>query len=548
MEKPAKTEAACLCGLPAPKRQRQASESPSPELPKAAHVRREGDRSSSKLLLPSEPSAASAAGRSVFVSLLQRARSGTGLASASHQSGARHTWYAPRLMVAQELENHEECVNCVSWSRDGEFLASGGDDTKLCIWSYGRRLSLQTALSTGHTANIFGVAFMTPELLVSCSMDGTVRLVDAVAGSLVSVWHAHQRAANKVVVDPQDANLALSCGGDGKVKQMDRRSKTSHVLLDWDLRWDGRSMGVSGPDINSMASSLLRPELLALGGDDAFIWLYDRRKLGQTFSCTSEPLAVFRPPDMPVAPGGSVTGVALSPDGRRLLGSWSRHHAFEFSTSAGCERPPLTALLGQRLPGPTEPRVARLGIPPSASRRHGWDEDRFVCSPRTEFKGHSNVVTIKEVAYLGAEAGLVASGSDCGRLFIWEASSGQLLCLRRGDAFVINAIASHPRDLCLATGGIDSSVKIWTPIAPPGLMPSRLGDVPWVKDIMAANRQNQTARSSALGFGEEWGVTGLGFGILNSDEEERFLEEDSISSSEMAFTQCEDDESSEVHE
>eukprot|EP00913_Durusdinium_trenchii_P026731 g25078.t1 len=229
-------------------------------------------------------------------------------------------------------------VNCLAWSRDGSLLASGSDDTCLCIWSYSLRMRLKLCLKTGHAANIFGVAFLANEPLVStCSVDGTVRLMDIAAERCASVWRAHTRGANKVVTTCEEPNLVTSCGGDGKVRQHDRRVRRPDLLLDWDLRWDGTRLGVAGAEINSMTSCTLRPDLLALAGDDPFLWLYDRRKLGST----CEPLAVFRPEGMPLAPSASVTGVALSPDGRRLLGSWQRQDAFQFSTEMGQARPAL---------------------------------------------------------------------------------------------------------------------------------------------------------------------------------------------------------------
>lgn len=40
------------------------------------------------------------------------------------------------------------------------------------------------------------------------------------------------------------------------------------------------------------------------------------------------------------------------------------------------------------------------------------------------YQGHLNVHTIKAVTFVGPGQGLVAAGSDCGRLFLWERSTG----------------------------------------------------------------------------------------------------------------------------
>merc|ERR1712080_499760 len=61
---------------------------------------------------------------------------------------------------------------------------------------------------------------------------------------------------------------------------------------------------------------------------------------------------------------------------------------------------------------------------------------------------------------------LVASGSDDGRLYIWEQWSATIACIgERSDSVAVNTIAPHPEELCLATGGIDPTVKLWAPSA-----------------------------------------------------------------------------------
>mmetsp|Transcript_70678 Transcript_70678/g.189554 ORF Transcript_70678/g.189554 Transcript_70678/m.189554 type:complete len:175 (+) Transcript_70678:3-527(+) len=169
-----------------------------------------------------------------------------------------------------------------------------------------------------------------------------------------------------------------------------------------------------------------------------------------------------------------ITSVALSPDGARLLASWSGHHVFQFGTECGLSWPD-----------------ADDGISLS------------FCSGSTEFGGHCNRRTIKECAYVGGRAELVASGSDDGRLFLWHASSGALAGLGEGgDSFVVNSVAPHPRDLCLATGGIDSCVKVW---APTSAEPRRLSG-PEVEEVCRRNE----LRGDAAGFPFLLGGDGLG--------------------------------------
>lgn len=86
---------------------------------------------------------------------------------------------------------------------------------------------------------------------------------------------------------------------------------------------------------------------------------------------------------------------------------------------------------------------------------------------RQRYVGHCNVGTdIKQASFLGERGNYVASGSDDGRWFIWQKSTGRLLKMFKGDDNVVNCVQCHPFDCAIATSGIDNTVKMWTPCAP----------------------------------------------------------------------------------
>jgi WD40 repeat protein len=68
--------------------------------------------------------------------------------------------------------------------------------------------------------------------------------------------------------------------------------------------------------------------------------------------------------------------------------------------------------------------------------------------------GHKNVETVKGVSFLGSDEEFVASGSDCGHLFVWSKRDGLLRCMQTGDTRILNCVAAHPtQPLTLATSG-----------------------------------------------------------------------------------------------
>ncbi|XP_004501616.1 protein ALTERED SEED GERMINATION 2 [Cicer arietinum] len=111
---------------------------------------------------------------------------------------------------------------------------------------------------------------------------------------------------------------------------------------------------------------------------------------------------------------------------------------------------------------------------------------------KQRFIGHCNVGTdIKQASFLGQRGEYVASGSDDGRWFIWEKRTGRLMKMLNGDESVVNCIQCHPFDFVVATSGIDSTIKIWTPSAP---VPSSVAGGsagPETGDVLDAMENNQ---------------------------------------------------------
>ncbi|MEW5309884.1 MAG: hypothetical protein WDW38_001730 [Sanguina aurantia] len=87
-------------------------------------------------------------------------------------------------------------------------------------------------------------------------------------------------------------------------------------------------------------------------------------------------------------------------------------------------------------------------------RRRGWV---------VRFRGHCNTRTVKDVAFVGPDEGLVAAGSDDGRMMLWDRTTGRLVTALRADRDIVNCVASHPCLPMLASCGIDSSIKLFTP-------------------------------------------------------------------------------------
>jgi len=108
----------------------------------------------------------------------------------------------------------------------------------------------------------------------------------------------------------------------------------------------------------------------------------------------------------------------------------------------------------------------------------------FMYLPKTSqcFKGHRNSRTmIKEANYWGDD--FILSGSDCGRIFVWDKHTGECVMLLQGDRHVVNCVQPHPYDPILATSGIDHNIKLWAPLS------AEAADLSEVNNIIERNEQ-----------------------------------------------------------
>ena len=131
--------------------------------------------------------------------------------------------------VLCEMSNHLGCVNCVRWSIDGKWLASGGDDAIVMIWSVkyqgggggepgGSNLGFGTELERwgcvhmlrGHSGDVLDLAWSPDQkYLASCSVDNTIVIWNArELPQKLSTVTGHKGLVKGVTWDPVGKYLA----------------------------------------------------------------------------------------------------------------------------------------------------------------------------------------------------------------------------------------------------------------------------------------------------------------------------------------------------
>jgi len=113
------------------------------------------------------------------------------------------------------LEGHKGAVNSVSFSRNGQTLASSGADGTVKLWdSHGKLLK---ALKAHNDAIVYNISFSRDgQTLVSANADGTIQLW-SLDGTLLKTISGHTGAVYRVNFSPDGQTLA-SASADGTIK------------------------------------------------------------------------------------------------------------------------------------------------------------------------------------------------------------------------------------------------------------------------------------------------------------------------------------------
>ena len=131
---------------------------------------------------------------------------GQTLASASFDKTVR-LWDANTGTLQKTLAGHTEAVLSVVFSPDGRTLASGSWDETIRLWDANTG-TLQKTLQ-GHTDLINSVAFSSDgQTLASASFDNTVRLWDANTGAHLQTLAGHAEGVTSVVFSPNGQAIA----------------------------------------------------------------------------------------------------------------------------------------------------------------------------------------------------------------------------------------------------------------------------------------------------------------------------------------------------
>nr|CAD7407345.1 unnamed protein product [Timema cristinae] len=165
--------------------------------------------------------------------------------------------FVKRLGLEKELEGHNGCVNCLEWSQDGDSVL------------YHKHL-LKFLPQSGDSVLLTGAG------------DCRIRVHDVNLKETTHICSCHTGRVKRLATAPDVPYMFWSAAEDGTVMQFDLRTphscsrEVNNVLVNL-LSHMGRYAEAKCVAINPR-----RPELLAVGANDPYIRVYDRRMITPT--------------------------------------------------------------------------------------------------------------------------------------------------------------------------------------------------------------------------------------------------------------------------
>ncbi len=427
---------------------------------------------------------------------------GTGTSTKEDGVGAIRLYQTEKLeqVPVDKFEELGSWVNSVSFSPrkgEGEVLASGSGDGIVRLWNVGSGINLQ---ELNHGGSVNSVSFSrNGEILASGSTDGTVKLWSMESGeefgkALPIVLEKHCKGGKSVTFSPEGKKILVSGGTDGTVKL-------------WSME-DGEEFGKALPILTghhgTVTSVSFSPDgkILASGGADKTVKLWK-----------VEMLPTLEEPRTLQGHNNGVRSVTFSPDGKILASGgadwmvnlWNVEsgkvlHTFEghtslvnsvnfspkgdFLASGGPDKmvrlwrvegkEELHAIEGHRGP------VHSVNLSPNGEILASGGSDKTVKLWSVEsgemlqtLDEHSDQVTRVRFS-LNDGSKYLASASWDGAIRLWQwqrVKSGEAWCPldrpllvghKASDAPSVWSLSFSPNGLFLASGGNDTTARIWS--------------------------------------------------------------------------------------
>ncbi|MFN6478750.1 NACHT and WD repeat domain-containing protein [Nostoc sp. DedQUE07] len=374
---------------------------------------------------------------------------------------------------ANNLRGHEQEVNCVAFSPDGKFIASGSSDSTVCLWNI---ISNPTAeFFLGHEQEVNCLAFSPDsKFIVSGSIDGILCLWDLQGNLIIEPWQGHEEGVISVTFNPNGDSI-VSVGFDGT------------VCL-WDLQgnaitqpWRGHKEGVI-----SVAFSPNGDSIVSVGFDGTVcLWDLQGNTITQPWHKHEAKIicVAFSPDRNFIVSGSSDSTVRLwDIQGNPIGQPWHGHEghvnsvAFspdgKFIISGSCDRTiRLWNINGNSMTQPWrghEGQVNSLAFSPDGKLIISggdrtvrlWEldrilQDRVIGRSQRKYENWVNSVAFSP------DGKFMISASNDTTVRLWDMNGNPIGEPWRGHEYWVNSVAFSPDGKLIVSGSLDATVRLW---------------------------------------------------------------------------------------
>jgi WD40 repeat protein len=370
-------------------------------------------------------------GHNGFITIIAFSPDGRWLAS----GGADRTvkiWSVESGHERRTLMGHTDRIAALAFSPDGQLLASGSFDAKVKLWRVGDWTEQQFRLDS--PTRILAVAF-TPDAhtLISADANKTIRLYDVGTGREL------RTIADATKEDVLEA-IAITISRDGRSLASSTGDKTIE-LRDVATGRDLRSLTTHSFSVYTTAFSA-GGHWFATGGKENTVKLWE--------VATGRELSTLDPN------GGFVNAVAFSPDERSLVSASLSGRITIWDVATGKRLRDLPSAGGSVNSVAFSPDGKWLVSGGSDKTIKLWNvADGSEVRPATNHGAEVNAVAFSP------DGKWIVSGSADKTVAIWDTVSGNKLRSLSGHTGEVLAVAVSPDGQWLASGSTDNAVKIW---------------------------------------------------------------------------------------
>lgn len=392
----------------------------------------------------SHPEVLALKGRETTIGSTKLSPDGKWLASGAFD-GTVTVWDLHAAREMRSLVTHHESPSkttmlVLALSADGLWVASGARDGIVKIWDV--RSGREVLTLQGHCGWITALAFsVDAKLIASASTDSTVKIWDAETGRNALTLQGHQGTVDAVAFSPDGERVASGAGG-GIVKVWD--AGVGHKVLDLG------AFGVMEED----ADPLKTISAIAFSPDGRRIVGAGLPSMGVRDAETGRHVSKLCESSRALL--GSVLSVAFSPDGERIVSGSVDKSVRVWHAATG--RKVLT-LRGHNAPVADVAFGAGGLLVASASLDNAvklWHADpQWV---RQTVVGHSG--NVDAVAF-SPDGRKVASGSWDKTVKVWDAETGRELMTLAGHGNYVSSVAFSPDGERIVSGSWDNTLKVW---------------------------------------------------------------------------------------